>query len=189
MIATAPAMHYVCTHDEARELCSGRSPLWVSNCGCREGKGACGRSRMDVCVMFTGDQPGSGSGKREISPEEMAEILQVARAKGLVARPFRDESRKETVGVCFCCDDCCAYFLSPEERCDPGTSRERTDMEACTHCGACVDVCFFKARVMTGETLKLDRKRCYGCGLCVPACPVGCVQMVPRKGRGACPSP
>lgn len=59
--------HYVCTSQEASELVKRHNRFWVSNCGCRENRGKCNRSRMDVCLMFKGDISGSGgSGKKEI---------------------------------------------------------------------------------------------------------------------------
>jgi hypothetical protein len=44
-------IHYVCTHEKAQELINQNKQFWVSNCGCREGKGGCKRSRMDICLF------------------------------------------------------------------------------------------------------------------------------------------
>jgi len=172
------AMHYVCTHQKAQQLMDAQQRFWVCNCGCRESRGECARSRMDVCLMFTADDPGSGAGKREITRAEAEAILGEAADKFLVARPWRNEDRSETVGICFCCDDCCGYFLDPSEKCDKGEMIARTDFGACTHCSACVDVCYFHARVMNNEKLTVDPERCYGCGLCVTVCPEECIRMV-----------
>jgi len=32
------AMHYVCTHEKARQLVQTQQRFWVSNCGCRESR-------------------------------------------------------------------------------------------------------------------------------------------------------
>ena len=173
-------MHYVCTPEKARELVDSHQRFWVCNCGCREGRGACSRSRTDVCLMFEGDDFASGSGKREATRSEVEDILREAEEKRLVARPFRNEARDETEGICFCCDDCCGYFLNPEEKCDRGDLVARTDLDECTQCGACAEICYFKARTMTGEELKADESLCYGCGLCASVCPVECIKMVKR---------
>ena len=175
------AMHYVCTHEKALQLVDSHQRFWVSNCGCRESRGTCARSRMEVCLMFTPDDPGSGSGKREITRAEVEAILQEAEEKFLVTRPWRNEERSETAGICFCCDDCCGYFRDPGEKCDKGELVARTDFEACTHCSACVDVCYFHARTMEEDKLVVDPERCYGCGLCASVCPEGCIRMVSSR--------
>ncbi len=172
------AMHYVCTRKEAWELVRAHKKFWVSNCGCREGRGHCSRSRMDVCLMVV-DGPASGSGKKEVTLKEVEEIFKEAKETHLVTRPFRNEERTALEGICFCCDDCCGYFLNPEEKCDKGFFVEHTDMGDCSHCGACTEVCYFGARKIDG-TLVVDGNNCFGCGLCSEVCPEACIQMVPR---------
>jgi ferredoxin len=175
------ALHYVCTHDEARELVKHVDRFWVSNCGCREERGGCGRSRIDVCLMFTPEYSSSGSGMKEIAGEFIEGLFQEAAQKRLVTRPFRDFEKKEgTAGICFCCDDCCGYFVDDDEICDKGAKVEKTVAEACTDCGLCADVCYFKARTMESGRLAVDREKCYGCGLCVDVCPEDCVTMADR---------
>jgi ferredoxin len=175
--------HFVSTRDEARKLIGQFSQFWVSNCGCREAReGQCQRSRADLCLMFRDDIETSGSGKREISLPEVEQIFQEAEAKHLVTRPFRDEETRSRVeGICFCCDDCCAYFQNEDEVCQKGGRIEQTDFEKCIQCGVCEDVCYFGARQMDGEELTITREKCYGCGLCVDVCPVDCVEMVERE--------
>jgi len=171
------AMHYVCTHERAAELIAKRSRFWVSNCGCRESRGQCARSRMDVCLMFYEGEFASGSGKHEIGRADAEAILDEARTKHLVARPWRNEARSATDGICFCCDDCCGYFLDPNERCDKGELAAVTDLNRCTDCGVCVEVCYFGARAMVAGGLAVDAARCYGCGLCAAVCPEECIDM------------
>ena len=175
--------HYVSTHDEAFELIRKHSEFWVSNCGCRERRGWCDRSRLDLCLFFKPDMGGTGSEFRKVDREFAYGIFEEAKRKRLVTRPFRDEiDMKETQGICFCCDDCCDYFTNPEaEGCDRGRFIERTDLAECNHCGDCVNVCYFNAREMTEEGLHLNTDRCYGCGLCASVCPVDCIRMNLRE--------
>lgn len=173
------AVHYVCTRNEAADLIASAGDFWVSNCGCREERGKCSRSRHDVCLMFA-DAGASGTGKRRIDRRAADEILQEARTCGLVARPFRDKPRTSVEGICFCCDDCCGYFLNPTEKCDKGALVERTERAACTDCGLCVEVCHFGARRMADRSLEVLHDQCYGCGLCADVCPESCVSMVAR---------
>jgi ferredoxin len=175
-------IHYVCTHEDARKLAFAHDRFWVSNCGCREGnKDGCKRSRIDVCLMFRGDIGSSGSGHKEIPLTEVVAILDEASEKKLVTRPFRsDKDKSVTEGICFCCDDCCGYFLNHEEKCDKGARIENTDMELCNLCGDCVTACYFGARKMADDKLLVSRDECYGCGMCVEACALEAIALEAR---------
>lgn len=158
-------MHFVYTLDEARSIVDQHEKYWTSNCNCREHRGPCNRSRMDVCLQFYPVTIADGSNKRAATKEEIYAILEETREKRLVPRHFRNEKDMDRVdGVCFCCDDCCGYFLG---------------LQACIDCGVCADVRHFGAR-MAGEALKVDRDKLYGCGLCVDACAMKAITMVPR---------
>jgi len=175
-------LHYVCTRDEALMIIQPQKRFWVSNCGCREGRGKCNRSRIDVCLQFHDKTAASGSGMKKISKSEVEEIFKEAEEKHLVTRPFRkEEDKKVTDGICFCCDDCCGYFLNPEEKCDKGKFREKTNLKICNHCGVCEEVCYFGARKMEDGKLILFQENCYGCGLCREVCSEDCIQMISRK--------
>jgi ferredoxin len=180
---TEAAFHFVCTRDQALNLVKKFDRFWASNCGCREDRErGCRRSRMDLCLMFRDDIVGSGgSGKREVFLEDVKEFLHEAEEKHLVTRPYRDEETRTRVdGICFCCDDCCWYFVNKDEVCDKGDLIEKTQTEGCSNCGACVEVCYFGARKMDGDSLAVNREECYGCGLCLDVCPEECIEMVPR---------
>jgi len=177
-------LHYVCTRKEAWEIVKAHNRFWVSNCGCRESRGGCARSRLDVCLFFARDwgygAGGTGSNFKEVTKSHVEEIFHEAKEKHLVTRPFRNPPDMiEVAGICFCCDDCCSYFLNQEEKCDKGGYIERTDSDKCTNCGVCIETCYFGARKMDEGKMTIERSNCYGCGLCVDVCPEGCVQMVP----------
>jgi NAD-dependent dihydropyrimidine dehydrogenase PreA subunit len=175
--------HYVCTHDEALDLVNRREHFWISNCGCREDRGnQCRRSSMEVCLQFNEATAASGSARRAVSKAEVMELLQESASTRLVARPFRkDDDFSITDGICFCCDDCCGYFLNPLEECDKGAVEQKTDLEACIDCGICEEVCYFMARQIINGELTLSSEACYGCGLCLAVCPGKCIQMIPRN--------
>jgi Pyruvate/2-oxoacid:ferredoxin oxidoreductase delta subunit len=178
------AFHYVCTWEQAKEIAGRFERYWVEDCGCRvKRENKCARSRIDVCLLFKPDIGGSGGGDRkEISRGELEGILHEAKEKHLVSRPFRnDKDRTKTEGICFCCDDCCGYFLDPAEVCDKGDLIEMTKTDGCTLCGDCADVCYFEARKMSDGELVVDREKRHGCGLCAEVCPTECVEMVRRK--------
>lgn len=175
-------LHYVCTRDKARSLVEAHKRYWVSVCGCREVRGDCKRSRIDVCLQFREVTAASPTGLKEVPLAEVHSILEEARDKHLVTRPFRnDADPNQTDGICFCCDDCCGYFVDPGGYdCEKGEKVQETDMEACTHCGLCADVCYFGSRKLRGENLVVASGKCFGCGLCLDVCPEACIKMVPR---------
>lgn len=173
-------MHYVATHDESKAIIESHEKFWVMKCGCRESKGICGRSHHDVCLMFSPSSPENELGAWAITHVEVEEILSEAEEKRLVARPFRNTDFTETEGVCFCCDDCCGYFLDEEEICDKGKYIESTDFEVCNDCGICIDKCYFGARMLNSTKFEVEQEKCYGCGLCVQSCPIGAITMVSR---------
>ncbi|OGF67956.1 MAG: hypothetical protein A2Y62_21625 [Candidatus Fischerbacteria bacterium RBG_13_37_8] len=176
-------VHYVCTKEEALNLINQHKKFWLSDCGCRVGKGSvCKQSRIDVCLYFTDTWEGMGSPLRSISKKEALLVLEESKNKNLVSRPFRNPKDKNiTDGVCFCCNDCCAYFLCPDEVCDNGKYRESTDMEKCNLCGICVDLCYFHARKIENDQMIVIKDNCYRCGICAEICPEVSIQMILRE--------
>jgi len=174
--------HYVCTLEQAKELVTHFQRFWLTDCGCRLERGTCQRSRTDICLWFHEMTVPWQSPIKEITKAQVDEIFKETQEKHLVTRPFRDETdMKATGGICFCCDDCCGYFLNRAERCDKGSLIEQTDLDICTHCGICVEVCYFDARKMDGNELTINRDECYGCGLCREVCLEDCIQLINRN--------
>jgi H+/Na+-translocating ferredoxin:NAD+ oxidoreductase subunit B len=175
------AFHFVCTLDEAGAIIGRHKKFWVSDCNCREHRGPCKRSRHDVCLQFAAHTAADGKNKHAASRKEVEAILEEAKEKHLVPRPFlKEKNAKRLDGICFCCDDCCGYFLGLHEPCDKGAMIESTDAATCIDCGICAGVCHFGARDASGEVLRVDREKCYGCGVCVDACAMKAISMVPR---------
>ena len=54
------------------------------------------------------------------------------------------------------------------------------DMDKCTLCGKCGDICEFKAIVVVGETVLPFEELCHSCGGCMAVCPEGAIT---EKGR------
>jgi len=178
---STPTFHFTCTLEQALELVRRHDSFWVSNCGCREKRKVCTRSRLALCLYFRDMEP-SGTGMHPATRDEVDGILGEAKERHLVARPFRNEDDHSIIdGICFCCDDCCCYFLDPEKyRSDKGTMIECTDDDECVACGGCEAVCYYGARVVETDVV-VHRDRCHGCGLCIDICPSGCITMVPRR--------
>jgi len=55
------------------------------------------------------------------------------------------------------------------------------DMEKCTLCGKCNEICQFKAIVVIGETVLPFHELCHSCGGCMEACPADAITEVGRE--------
>jgi MinD superfamily P-loop ATPase len=56
----------------------------------------------------------------------------------------------------------------------------KIDMERCTLCGKCVDVCQFHALAKLGKTIMVFPQLCHGCGSCTWNCPEGAIEEIPN---------
>jgi Fe-S-cluster-containing hydrogenase component 2 len=59
------------------------------------------------------------------------------------------------------------------------------DMDSCSGCGGCDDICPFGAMSDGEGFVSIDRDKCFGCGVCANLCANGAVVMVeaPEKGQ------
>jgi len=73
-------------------------------------------------------------------------------------------------------------FLNPVfERTDTvATPVPEFDMDKCTFCGKCGELCEFKAIVVVAETVLAFEELCHSCGGCMAVCPEGAIT---EKGR------
>lgn len=174
-------MHFVCTAEKAAELVAAHHDFYIDKCGCREGQGRpCARSPHDVCLAFWRGEVQKPEWAEKADRTRAEGLLALARERRLVYRPWRSETAPSGIGgLCLCCDDCCGYF-NEDYQSDPGECREQTDWDTCTHCGACVAACYFRARTLESGELKVAAERCFGCGLCRDVCPENCIEMVAR---------
>ncbi len=61
---------------------------------------------------------------------------------------------------------------------EPTDKKPKIDVEECTGCGLCVDVCEQDALDLDDDIAVLtDREGCIGCGDCVEECPVEAIVM------------
>ncbi len=56
------------------------------------------------------------------------------------------------------------------------------DLDKCTGCGKCAQICAFGAITMKKGKPNLNKFICEGCGACQVVCPVGAIEMKPVKG-------
>jgi ferredoxin len=124
------------------------------------------------CLQF-GQQAIDSGLAREITKEEVYEILKKGEQEGLVLQP--ENKKKEVKNICMCCNCCCA-MLSPAKNLSKPAQLFATnyyaevDSTICEGCGICVDRCPMNAISVNGVSI-IDRDKCIGCGLCIPTCP------------------
>ncbi len=73
-----------------------------------------------------------------------------------------------------------ALFMDPDikERREVGVMIPQVDMETCTLCGRCAEVCQYNAIAVVGEDVLVFPELCHGCGSCTLNCPVGAISEV-----------
>lgn len=74
-------------------------------------------------------------------------------------------------------------FLNPRTQWEEPCHMEIpvVDAELCQRCGACSDLCQFKAISLLGKTLLTIPEMCHGCGGCIRICPQGAIQTGQRE--------
>jgi MinD superfamily P-loop ATPase len=71
-------------------------------------------------------------------------------------------------------------FLKPtiEEHREVGQMIPEVDLERCTYCGRCAEVCQYHAVAVVGEKVLVFPELCHGCGSCTLNCPTGAIHEV-----------
>ncbi|NLE45857.1 MAG: P-loop NTPase [Chloroflexi bacterium] len=73
-----------------------------------------------------------------------------------------------------------ALFLNPAifERREVGLMIPQIDLERCTYCGRCAEVCQYHAIAVVGKKVLVFPELCHGCGSCTLNCGPGAIQEV-----------
>jgi ferredoxin len=130
---------------------------------------------------------------REITREEMREILRTAAKSGLVHGVSNWLDDMDT--ICNCCKCCCMWFegyhvLHQSGSLSPSNYQVHGDHEKCKGCGLCVERCPMEAQRLEespeannklGKISVTTLERCIGCGVCVYTCPVEALTLERRE--------
>ncbi|MBN1873401.1 MAG: ATP-binding protein [Anaerolineae bacterium] len=73
-----------------------------------------------------------------------------------------------------------ALFLKPvlAEQREVGQMIPEVDLERCTYCGRCAEVCQYHAIAVLGKRVMIFPELCHGCGSCTLNCPEGAIHEV-----------
>ena len=181
---------WVLPTNQAIEILLNARSLALTDCICRSRYQRCDNP-LDVCILLDGaaDKQIEQGRARPISLEEAKATLIRTDEKGLVHLTIYNPDQG-VYAICSCCSCCCheLQLLKKYGRRDLVAKSEyvaRTDMEACTHCGSCVERCVFEARTITDRGMQQYPDKCYGCGLCVIICPQDAIVMERRMERNS----
>ena len=112
---------------------------------------------------------------RWISPEEAVDILRAEADRGHVSHAFfKDAMLDRFYAICNCCSCCCGAMQAHQHGTPmlaPSGYVCTVDVNLCTACGVCADICPFGAISVDGDAASLRDGACMGCGVCVRACP------------------
>jgi ferredoxin len=112
---------------------------------------------------------------RWISPEEAVDILRAEADRGHVSHAFfKDAMLDRFYAICNCCSCCCGAMQAHQHGTPMLASSGylcTVDVNLCTACGVCADICPFGAISVDGDAASLRDGACMGCGVCVRACP------------------
>ena len=164
----------------------------LAHCGCRvayrlAGKGC--EHPTEVCMKYN-DMARYVIDKgfaREISKQEALELIRKSEEAGLVH--FVDNAEGEIQHNCNCCGCACWNVGSIRRRKIPRDAlmatyfMRDTNQDACTACGACVEICPVQALRMEGDVPVVDEAWCIGCGVCATVCPADAVVIKVREDK------
>jgi len=183
-------------YQQVGALVEAQTYFAVQPCICRRMARLNGRgcdAPEEVCLAF-GDwaRYAVRTGRaREITREEVLDILELARAANLVLQP---SNSRDVAFICCCCG-CCCGILADLRRAPRPAEAVTNDYAAvlapdlCANCGSCLERCPMGALTSGKEHVLLDADRCIGCGLCAAACPTGALQMALKPEERRRPVP
>ena len=188
-----PIEHHVATYDNIRDIVQNSPGSFVVlKCICRDAaalreKPCAKTSRLETCLAFNGTAAMvlRRNHGREVSRDEVLEILCQNEDDGLVLQPA---NAQQPEFVCSCCGCCCgmlSFQKSLPRPVDFWTSAffASVTTEECEHCGTCVSRCQVNAATLTGPNgaANIDIGRCIGCGLCISTCPSNALQLKKKE--------
>jgi len=180
----------IAPYNRVRRMIKGEKLIGVTECICRQGQRLMGnecQKPKEVCMMF-GDFARfyiDNKDARQITEEEVEEILERAEENGLVLN-ISNSRRPEF--LCCCCSCCCPTLRGIKPLPNPTDLittyyHAKIDPELCSGCLECFSVCPMDAVTKESDVFEILEERCIGCGLCASRCVMAAIAMVERKDK------
>lgn len=161
-------------------------------CPCRSSKqNPC--TPLDVCLII--GEPFTSlvsehhpNRSRWIDSTEAIEILRAEDERGHVHHAFfKDAMLGRFYAICNCCA-CCCGAMQAHQRGTPMLASSSyissVDLELCTGCGDCSEVCQFSAIHVDQGFAVVDEAACMGCGVCASHCEQDAIILFHEPSRG-----
>ncbi|MFX1377427.1 MAG: 4Fe-4S binding protein [Promethearchaeota archaeon] len=186
----------VSTYDNIRDIIKNKvDKIAIINCVCREEHDVLNEScelssTRRCCVMFNDSATRrieDGIGK-EVTKEEMFEILKKYQKEGFVLQP---ENSKNPSFMCVCCGCCCGVLKMAKQYPNPAEYYSsnffaQSNPELCNGCEVCVKRCQMDAISLENNKATVNLDKCIGCGNCIPTCGMKAMKLY-KKGKSKTP--
>jgi len=180
--------------EDVNQIIEKFETIAVAHCYCRHEKNLLGKEcqatkEKENCLFFgqTAKFVIKYNFGREITKQEAKEIIKKTEEDGLVHKTFHEKQdiEKDEYAICNCCKCCCGTFEMYYKGAMPAHTYTsyiaNVDLEECTQCEACVDICPMEALRLEDEIV-IDKDKCIGCGVCTSNCPVDAI-VLERTGK------
>ncbi len=174
--------------EAASQIIKEAKKIALADCICRKhnqllGKG-CPKPHEGVCIYLSSlaEYFIERDWGKKASVEDALQAIEIGEKAGLVRISWLNVQKGPT-GLCQCCSCCCFALRALHGLQIPNVLAKSNfvpviDLELCTGCGSCVDICPMDALSLDGnEKASWNPTRCIGCGLCVSGCPVGSIRL------------
>ena len=188
-------MQGVLPYEQIGPIVEAATTIALAHCPCRMSAKMLGRTdcqhSLEVCMKYDelAEFVITKGLAREISKDEALHILENCEKEGLVH--MVDNAQGLVKHTCNCCGDYCWNVGIIRRRKIPRDSlmavyfTRETDIDECTGCGACADICPVEAVTLVNDRAKVDLNWCIGCGVCAVVCPSEAISITRRlEGHG-----
>ncbi len=179
------------SYDNARAIIDNSpGPFGVMNCICRQTKQKVGKTCkhsdiLETCFTlgFSATYMMDMGVAREISRDEMKDLITRAEGLGLVLQPA---NAKDPEFICCCCGCCCQVLTAAKRYPHPAEFVHsnfyvQIDPEKCTACGECLEVCQMEALVSVNNHTEVLLSHCIGCGNCLNVCTSEAISLMKKE--------
>jgi Fe-S-cluster-containing hydrogenase component 2 len=181
-----PEEHAVFPFEMMEEVIKRADLIAVAHCPCRITSRLLGKGcthPLENCIKYDelAEYLIEKDIGRKISKEEALDIIRKSEEAGLVH--LVDNAREGIKHTCNCCGCCCWSVGTIRRRRIPRDILmatyfiRETDLERCTGCGKCVEICPVQAIRMEGDYPLVDKEWCIGCGVCAVVCAFSAVKL------------